>query len=81
MSCSAVFSTATHPLGGGGGDHNLKKDYLFITCFSAYRSFLSNEIFLQEKNGNILVGGYPPPLIGKRPIYFRFFLMKASLMA
>ena len=26
-----------------------------------------------------MVGGYPPPLIGKRPIYFRFFLMKASL--
>ena len=36
--------------------------------------------FLQEKNGNILVGGYPPsPSIGKRPIYFRFFLLKASL--
>ena len=35
----------------------------------------------KEKNGNILVGGYPsPPSIGKRPIYFRFFLLKASLM-
>ena len=27
-----------------------------------------------------LVGGYPPPSIGKRPIYFRFFLLKASLI-
>ena len=28
-----------------------------------------------------MVGGYPPPLPsnGKRPIYFRFFLLKASL--
>ena len=34
---------------------------LLFTCFRAYRSFLSNKSFLQEKNGNILVGGYPPP--------------------
>ena len=33
----------------------------------------------KEKTGNILVGGYPLPSIGKRPIYFRFFLLKASL--
>ena len=37
-------------------------------------------LFVQEKNGNILVGGYSPPSIGKRPIYFQFFLLKASLM-
>ena len=37
-----------------------------------------NKSFLQEKNGNILARGYP--LIGKIPIYFRFFLMKASLI-
>ena len=37
---------------------------------------------LIRKNGNISVGGYAPPpspSIGKRPIHFRFFLLKASL--
>ena len=38
----------------------LKNSSLF-TCFWAYRSFLSYECFLQEKTGNILVEGYPPP--------------------
>ena len=67
MSCCAVYSTAT----------NRYNFYSLFTCFC--NSFLSNKIFLQEKNGNILVGGYQPPLIGKRPIYFCFFLMIASL--
>ena len=58
---------------GRGGVINGKIFYLLFTCFRAYRSFLSNKSFLQEKTGNILVGGYPPPLIGKRPINIRFF--------
>ena len=53
--------------------------YWFILCFRAFRSFLSNKK-KSEKNGNCLVGGYPPPpLFGKRPNYFRFFLVKTSL--
>ena len=57
-----------------------KKIYSLVTCFGAYRTFLSYKCFFPwEKNVNILVGGYPPPSIGKRPIYFRFFLLKASL--
>ena len=38
--------------------------------------------FLQEKNGNTLVGGYPPPPIyWKKTNIFPFFLLKASLSA
>ena len=34
-----------------------------------------------EKTGNSLVWGYlPPPLFGKKPNYFRFFHLTASLM-
>ena len=36
----------------------------------------------EEKNGNYqssLKGGEGVPPVGKRPIYFRFFLLKASL--
>ena len=41
------------------------------------------EKIAEEKNGNyqssLKVGGGGIPPIGKRPIYFRFFLLKASL--
>ena len=41
------------------------------------------EKIAEEKNGNyqslLKGGGGGAPLIGKRPIYFRFFLLKASL--
>ena len=78
MSCCVIFATTPNKWGGRGGVIIGKYFYSLFTCFCAYRSFWSNKIFVQEKNGNILVGGYPP-LIGKRPIYFRFFLMKPSL--
>ena len=73
------FLNCHQSMGRVGGVIIGKYFYSFFTCFWVYWSFLSNKSFLQEKNGNILVGGYSPPLIGKRPIYFRFFLMKASL--
>ena len=62
-------------IGREGGGHNSKK----IIYFFNVSEQKEQKSFLQEKNRNILVGGYPHPLIGKRPIYFRFFLMKASL--
>ena len=37
------------------------------------------KFFFRKKPEIYWSGGTPPPLIGKRPIYFRFFLMKASL--
>ena len=44
--------------------------------------FIHFTCFIEEKPGNLLVGGLlPPPSIGKRPIYFRFFLLKASFLA
>ena len=61
MSCCAVFSTGTNQWGGRGGVIIGKYFYSLFTCFWVYRSFLSNKSFLQEKTGNILVGGYPPP--------------------
>ena len=57
-------------IGEGGGGVIIGKLFLLLfTCFRAYRSLLNNKSFLQEKNGNILVGGYPPPLLVKANIF------------
>ena len=59
---------------GKGGVIIGKIFYLLFTCFRAYKSLLSNKSFLQEKTGNILVGGYPPPLLVKDQYISGFFL-------
>ena len=41
-------------------------------------NFQAIKVFFRKKP-EIYWSGGTPPLIGKRPIYFRFFLMKASL--
>ena len=56
-----------------------KKFYSLFTCFGACRSFLSYKCFFLRKKTEIYWSGGNPPSIGKRPIYFRFFLLKASL--
>ena len=53
--------------------------YSLFTCFWAYRSFLSYKCFFFRKKPEIYWSGGTPPSIGKRPIYIRFFLLKASL--
>ena len=61
-----------------GGQNWEKLFYWFISCFGAFRSFLSNKK-KSEKPEIVRSGGTSPPLFGKRPNYFRFFLVKTSL--
>ena len=68
--CPVVLFSQLPPINGmGGGVIIGKYFYSLFTCFCAYRSFLSNKIFVQEKTGNILVGGYPPPYWQKTNIF------------
>ena len=64
-----------------GGGHNWEKKFCSLfTCFGAFTSFLSYKCFSSRKNRKYIGRGVPPPpSIGKRPIYFRVFLLKASL--
>ena len=56
--CPVVLFSQLPPMNGEGGGVIIGKYfYSLFTCFCAYRSFLSNKIFVQEKTGNILVGG------------------------
>ena len=71
MDGGGLAQIAVHSMG------SLQKKKTEIYC-----SFTNTEKLAEEKTGNYqssLKGGGGVPHIGKRPIYFRVFLLKASL--
>ena len=57
-----------------------KKRPIFFHFSEHVDHFKAMKFFPLEKEINSFVGGYPPhPFCGKRPYFFRFFLMKAFL--
>ena len=62
-----------------GGGHNWEKYFIGLFHVSEHLGHSKAIKKSRKKTEIVWLGGTSPPQFGKRPNYFRFFLMKASL--